>query len=104
MSGRGGAGRNHRGRRGGGNGGRGRNRGRGKNYSGSTISAKKPGLCAALGSYIFDYGHKGSADQMRTSWEKLVQYVGTNYEPDISSVVLSQTMDLLELEGSSDVQ
>ena len=104
MSGRGGAGRNHRGGRGGGNGGRGRNRGRGKNYSGSTTSAKKPGLCAALGSYIFDYGHKGSADQMRTSWEKLVQYVGTNYGPDISSVVLSQTMDLLELEGSSDVQ
>ena len=48
-------------------------------------SAKKPGLCAALGSYIFDYGHKGSADQMRTSWEKLVQYVGTNYGPDIGN-------------------
>jgi hypothetical protein len=28
---------------------------------------------------VFDYGHKSAADQMRTSWEKLVQYVGTNY-------------------------
>ena len=28
---------------------------------------------------------KGSADQMRTSWEKFVQYVGTNYGADIGN-------------------
>jgi hypothetical protein len=32
---------------------------------------------------VFDYGQKGSADQMRTSWEKLVQYVGTTLGPEI---------------------
>ena len=34
---------------------------------------------------MFDYGQKASADQMRTSWEKLVQYVGTSYGHDISN-------------------
>jgi hypothetical protein len=34
---------------------------------------------------VFDYGHKAAADQMRTSWEKLIQYVGTNYGQDISN-------------------
>jgi hypothetical protein len=34
-----------------------------------------------LGSNVFDYGHKATADQMRTTMEKIVQYVavGTNY-------------------------
>jgi hypothetical protein len=31
------------------------------------------------------HGHNAAADQMRTSWEKLVQYVGTNYGQDISN-------------------
>ena len=34
---------------------------------------------------MFDYGHKAAADQMRTSWEKLVDYVGMNYGQDISN-------------------
>jgi hypothetical protein len=34
---------------------------------------------------VFDYGHRAAADQMRTSWEKLVQFVGTNYGQDISN-------------------
>ena len=34
---------------------------------------------------MFDYGQKASADQMITSWEKLVQYVGTSYGHDISN-------------------
>jgi hypothetical protein len=42
-------------------------------------------MCTTLGTNVFDYGQKGSADQMRTSWEKLVQYVGTNYGQDISN-------------------
>ena len=36
-----------------------------------------------LGNNIFNYGQKGSADQMRISWEKLTQYVGTTYGQDI---------------------
>ena len=40
---------------------------------------------AALSMNIFDYRTKGTADQMGTSWEKLVQYIGTNYGQDISN-------------------
>ena len=36
-----------------------------------------------MGGHVFDYGQKGSADQMRTSYEKLVQYVGTSMGTDI---------------------
>jgi len=88
MSGRGN--NNSRGGRGnGGRGGRGRGRGRnsggrGQNYTGGAPSAKR-GMCPGLGTYVFDYGQKGSADQMRTSWDKLVQYVGTTYGQDISN-------------------
>jgi hypothetical protein len=39
----------------------------------------------ALGSHVFDFGDKEAADQMNTSWEKLVQHVGTNYGQDISN-------------------
>jgi hypothetical protein len=52
-------------------------RGRGQNYTGTRMAAKS-GLCAALGNNVFDCGHRAAADQMRTSWEKLVQFVGTN--------------------------
>ncbi len=58
-----------------------RGRRRGHNYSGA-IKTGKCGLCAALGTNVFDYGHKAAANQMRT-WEKLVQYYGTNYGQDI---------------------
>jgi hypothetical protein len=40
-------------------------------------------VCGNLGTHVFDYGHNSAADLMRTSWEKLVQYVGTNYGQDI---------------------
>jgi hypothetical protein len=62
----------------------GRSRGRGQNYTGSANAARK-GLCANLGTNAFDYSQKSAADQMRTSWEKLAQYVGTNYGQDISN-------------------
>jgi hypothetical protein len=74
-NGRGGRGRGGRG---------GRRRGRGQNYTGSANAARK-GICANLGTNVFDYGQKSAADQMRTSWEKLAQYVGTNYGQDISN-------------------
>jgi len=62
----------------------GHGRGRGQYYNSSRKSSKS-GLYAALGTSVFDYGQKASADQMRTSWEKIVQYVGTNYGQDISN-------------------
>jgi hypothetical protein len=74
-NGRGGRGRGGRG---------GRSQGRGQNYTGSANAARK-GLCANLGTNVFDYGQKSAVDQMRTSWEKLAQYVGTNYGQDISN-------------------
>jgi hypothetical protein len=97
MSGPGGGRNNGRGGRGqGGRGGRGRGRGWGQNYTGSTNPTKK-GLCANIGTNVFDYGQKSAADIMRTSWEKLVQYVGTNYSQDISNELQNKfTVALIE--------
>jgi hypothetical protein len=48
---------------------------------------------------VFNYDQISAADQMRTSWEKLVQYIGTNYLQDINNefqnkitVVLSKSV------------
>jgi hypothetical protein len=62
----------------------GHGRGRGQICTGSTNAAKR-GLCTNIGTNVFDYGQKSAADQMRTSWEKLLQYVGTNYGQDINN-------------------
>jgi hypothetical protein len=84
MSGGGGRknGRGGRGHAGANRGGRGR--GRVQNYTGS-VNAAKRGWCTSLGTNVFDYGQKSAADQMRTSWENFVQYVGTNYGQDIKN-------------------
>jgi hypothetical protein len=68
FSGRGGCGNNDHG---------GRGHGRGQNYTGATKTSRY-GLCSALSNNVFDYGQMASADQMHTSWKKMVQYVGTN--------------------------
>jgi hypothetical protein len=86
MSGRGG--RNN------GCGGRGRGRGPGQNYTGSANRAKR-GLCTNLGTNVFDFGQKSAIDQMHTSWEKLVQYVGTNYGQYISNELQKKVWVLL---------
>jgi hypothetical protein len=91
MSGRGGR---NSGRGGRGNNNTGRGRGRGQNYTGAS-KASKSGLCTTLGNNVFDYGHKAAADQMRTSWEKLVQYVGTNYGQDISNELQNKATVIL---------
>jgi hypothetical protein len=59
---------------------------RGQNYTGARTVGKS-GLCAALGNnvFVFDSGHRAAVDQMQTLWEKLVQFVGTNYTQDISN-------------------
>ena len=87
MSGRGGRGRGGRGNSG--RGGRGRG-GRGCHYSSGRTTVKR-GLCAAPSKNVFDHGHKGAANKMRTSWEKLVQCVRTNCGQDISNELQNKT-------------
>jgi hypothetical protein len=112
MSGRGGRNNGRGGRGRGGANRRGRGRGRGQNYTGSANAAKRD-MCTNLGTHVFDYGQNSAADQMRTSWEKLVQYVGTNYGQDINNklqnkvwVVLTDpvhTNDVLSRHGVREV-
>jgi hypothetical protein len=96
MSGRGrrNNGRGGRGRGGAGCGGCGRGQGKGQHYNGSANAAKR-GVCTNLGTNVFDYGQKSSADQICTSWEKLVQYVGTNYGQDINNKLQNNITDFL---------
>jgi hypothetical protein len=53
---------------------------------------------------VFDYGQKSAADQIRTSWETLAQYVGTNYGQDISNELQNKiTVILVEPVHTDDV-
>ena len=64
---------------------------KGSSYSGTGAAAPKhKGLCAALGTNVFDYGQKAAADQMRTTWDKIVHHVGTIYGSDISNELLNK--------------
>jgi hypothetical protein len=94
MSGRGGInnGRGGRGHGGANLGGRGR--GLGQNSTGSA-NATKRGLCTNLVKNVVDYAQKSAADQIHTSWEKLVQYVGTNYGQDINNELQKQVWVVL---------
>ena len=88
-----GRGRSNRGGREG-RGGRGRAAARGSNYAGTTVKAK--GLCSALGAHVFDYGQKGAADQMKVTYEKIVQHIGTVYGQDISNELQNRKKIVLE--------
>lgn len=81
MSGRGGrggrGGRNNRGGRGG--------RGHGSYFS-SNGKGKQKGQCAE---HIFDFQQKGSADLLRTTWDKIDQYVRTKYSQDMASELVN---------------
>ena len=46
---------------------------------------------------MFNYVQNSEADQIRSSWEKLVQYVGMNYGQDISNELQNKlTVNLVE--------
>jgi hypothetical protein len=61
-------------------------------------------MCANLGTNNFDYGQKSAADLMRTSSEKLVQYVGTNYGQDIINELQNKiSVDIIESVHSAEV-
>jgi hypothetical protein len=75
----------------------------GQNYTVSANVAKR-GICTNLGTNVFDYGQKSAADQMRTSWENIVQYVGTNYGQDINNELQNKiTVVLVEPVHTDDV-
>jgi hypothetical protein len=72
-------------------------------YTGSANAAKR-GMCTNIGTNVFDYGQKSAADHMRTSWEKVVQYVGTNYGQDINNELQNKiTVVLIEPVHTNDV-
>ena len=56
---------------------------RGNNYNRPTSTSK--GQCSDLGNHVFDYGHNAAADQMRTTWDKIVLHVCIEYGSDIST-------------------
>jgi hypothetical protein len=60
---------------------------------GSTSKPKmlKVGLCKELESNIFDYGISNAADLMRTTQEKIGQYVGIKYGEDIDNKLTNKT-------------
>jgi len=58
-------------------------RGKGRSGSQSTTTANSKGLCVALGNHMFDYNKKGAADQVKVTWEKIVDYAGTQYGEDV---------------------
>ena len=62
--------------------GRGDGQGRGASYT-PKPNARKVGLCAELQHHIFNYGVANAADLMRTTQEKIAQYVGVKYGEDI---------------------
>ena len=70
-------------------------RGRGGRGSGTGYSPKpkstKVGLCKELEHHIFDYGVPNAADLMRTTQEKIAQYVGTKYGEDIANELNNKT-------------
>ena len=70
--------------------GRGNGRGRGAGYT-SKANPKKVGLCVELQHHIFYYGVANAANLMRTTQEKIAQYVGVKYGEDISNEVTNKT-------------
>ncbi len=79
------------GRDGGGSGnGRGQGHGRGTGY---TLKPKtsKVGLCKELESNIFDYGVLNATNLMRTTQEKIGQYVGIKYGEYIANKLTNKT-------------
>jgi hypothetical protein len=51
----------------------------------------KVGLCKELENHIFDYGVSNAANLMRTTQEKIAQYVGIKYGEDIANEISNKT-------------
>jgi hypothetical protein len=70
--------------------GQGQGRGRGTGYT-PKPKTLKVGLCKELESNIFDYGVSNAADLMRTTQEKIRQYIGIKYGEDIANKLTNKT-------------
>ncbi len=64
--------------------GQGQGRGRGTGYT-SKPKTSKVGLCKELENNVFKYGIPNAADLLRTTQEKIGQYVGIKYGEDIAN-------------------
>ena len=69
--------------------GQGQGHGRGTGYT-SKPKTSKVGLCKELEDNIFDYGVQNAADLMRTTQEKIGQYVGIKYGEDIANELVNK--------------
>lgn len=52
------------------------------------------GLCSDLSIHVFSYGHRGSADQFRTTLDQVVHCVGTKHGQDISTELDTRSLVL----------
>ena len=73
-------------------GGRGQNAGHEERGAANTPKTLKVGLCKELENHIFDYGVHNAADLMRTTQEKIAQYVGIKFGEDIANKLTNKTM------------
>jgi hypothetical protein len=64
--------------------------GRGVGYT-SKPKTLKVGLCKELENHIFHYGVSNAPDLMRTTQEKIAQYVGIKYGEDIANELTNKT-------------
>ena len=71
--------------------GRGGGGGHGHAYNSNKSMPTKVGLCKEIKGNIFDYGSKTSADLMRTTQEKIVQYAASKYGGDIANELQNRT-------------
>ena len=60
-------------------------RGGGTSRNASSNSTKKSGSNKSLHGHVFDYGTKGAADQMVTTWEQIIIHIGSTLGQDIGS-------------------
>jgi hypothetical protein len=62
-------------------------------WEGYTLKPKtlKVGLCKELESNIFDYGVSNATNLMRTTQEKIGQYIGIKYGEDIANKLTNKT-------------
>jgi hypothetical protein len=70
------------------------NRGRSGNKTTTTSTqnvTKGKGACEALGTHTFEYGQRGSADQMRTTFKDIIKYVGNTYGIHMTMEVRTRT-------------
>ena len=71
----------------------------------NNLNNKSKGLCSALGNHVFDYGHKGDADQMRATWDNIVNHVGMIYGHNLGNELQNKKrIEILQPEHTHQVK